>query len=74
MSIVEAEAPSPQPRPAVLAGDTVSDRPPRIRDLVRSGPRIRAFASAGAHSVVLIVITLLLILVVLPAALVAAGS
>ena len=74
MSTIEAETPSPQPRPAALARDTVFVRPLRIRDLVRSGPRIRAFASAGAHSVVLIVITLLLILVVLPAALVAAGS
>ena len=50
----------------------------RVRPRTRSGARVRmsghSFTSIGVRSLILIAITLILILVVLPAALVAAGS
>ena len=68
MSEIEARGASAPPIDRSPAGGPTQDA------LRGQGPNLRVFASAGLRSVVLIVIVGLLILIVLPGALVAAGT
>lgn len=66
--------------PSILAGDSHQNHPIPTQDLIRGGrlrhlgTGLRSIVSAGLRSLVLIAIAMLLILVLLPAALVAAGT
>jgi hypothetical protein len=67
--------PSQRPRPTDRAPDADSHPQVQLQDAIGgAGPNLRAFTSVGVRSLILIAVTLILILIVLPAALVAAGS
>ena len=75
MRAIEAREANPGPLPTVLAGGPDVGRLAPTRAAVRGGRlNLRMLASTGLRSVVLIGITLLMILIVLPAALLAAGT